>query len=68
MAPLCLSTPYVYFTASNRQTREELRSFAAEVEASNLPDAALFQRLQLDSWESAFRLLASALPESGAVL
>lgn len=60
--------PYVYFTASNRQTRDELRSFAAEVEASNLPDAALFQGLQLDSWESAFRLLASALPESGAVL
>lgn len=60
--------PYVYFAATGRSTRDELRLFAQEVAASNLPDAALFNGIELTSWDAAFRQLASALPDEGSVV
>lgn len=60
--------PSVYFTASRRSTREELRLFAEEVASSDLPDADLFAGLELASWDAALRLLASAVPDSGCVV
>lgn len=60
--------PSVYFTASGRTTREELALFAAEVAASDLPGAAVFDGVELGSWDAALRLLATAVPESGSVV
>lgn len=60
--------PYVYYAASGRPVREELRGFADDVASSSLPDAALFRDVELSSWEGALRLLASALPEGGSVV
>ncbi len=53
--------PSLYFTAS-RQGRHELALFAEEAAASNLPGAALFSGVRLDTWDAALRLLAQALP------
>lgn len=55
--------PYVFFTASSRTTNEELRLFAAEVSASSLPGADLFDGVELSSWDAALRLLAAAVPQ-----
>lgn len=60
--------PSVYYTASGRSAREELRMFTEEVAASDLPDADVFDGVELASWDAALRLLASALPESGSVV
>ena len=60
--------PYVFFAASGRPVREELRLFAEEVLTSNLPGAGLFAGVELASWDAALRLLAAALPDSGAVV
>ncbi|WP_211210887.1 ATP-binding protein [Sporichthya polymorpha] len=60
--------PSVYFTASGRPPREELRLFAAEVAASDLPGAEVFDGVELASWDAALRLLASVLPDSGSVV
>lgn len=57
--------PHVYFTASTRSTAEELRLFAEEVTASDVPGADLFAGVTLPSWDSALRLLAAAIPEDG---
>lgn len=60
--------PYLFFAASGRPVRDELRLFAQEAAASNLPGAALFEGVELASWDAALRLLASALPEHGGVV
>ena len=60
--------PYVFYTASGRSTREELRLFAEEVASSNLPGAAVFRDVQIASWDAALRLLASAVPDGGSVV
>ncbi|GAB7006409.1 ATP-binding protein [Nocardioides sp. AN3] len=60
--------PYLFYTAVGRPVQEELRLFCAEVAASDLPGAALFRGVQLDSWDAALRLLSSALPETGSVV
>ncbi len=59
------SVPYVYFTASMQEPAEELRLFAEEVAASNLPGADMFADVTLGSWQAALRQLASALPVDG---
>lgn len=60
--------PYLYFAATGRATRDELRLFAQEAAASNLPGAALFRGVEPASWDAALRLLASALPEAGGIV
>jgi AAA+ ATPase superfamily predicted ATPase len=57
--------PHVYFTASQQPMTEELRLFAEEVAASDLPGAATFSGVTLGSWEAALRLLAGAVPDEG---
>jgi AAA+ ATPase superfamily predicted ATPase len=59
------TVPNVYFTASGRSTREELRFFAEEAAASTLPGAGLFDGVSLDSWDAALRLLSAALASDG---
>lgn len=54
--------------ATGRPVRDELRLFAEEVVASDLPGAAVFDGVELASWDAAFRLLASALPDDGSVV
>lgn len=55
--------PHVYFTANAGSREGELAAFAAEVAASNLPDAAQFGSFDApSSWDAAFTLLASVLP------
>lgn len=62
------NVPHVFYAASGRPVREELRSFAEDIAASNLPNAALFRGVELSSWDAALRLLASAVPETGSVV
>lgn len=54
--------PSVYFTASTRPVAEELAMFVADVAASDLPGASTFAGVTVDSWDTALRLLATALP------
>lgn len=60
--------PHLFFAASGRPVRDELRLFAEEAAASDLPGAALFAGVELSSWDAALRLLASALPDDGSVV
>src|SRR3989337_2963432 len=60
--------PHVFFAASGRPVRDELRLFAQEVAASNLPGAELFSGIELAGWDAALRLLATALPDDGSVV
>lgn len=62
------NVPHVFYAASGRPLREELRAFAEDVAASNLPKADLFRDVTLTSWDAAMRLLASAAPDSGSVV
>jgi AAA+ ATPase superfamily predicted ATPase len=55
--------PHVYVTASGRTSAEELRLFAAEAAASNLPGSQLFAGVLPETWDAALRLLAAALPD-----
>jgi AAA+ ATPase superfamily predicted ATPase len=55
--------PHVFFTATGAPREEELASFAAEVAASDLPDAALFADFATpQTWDAALALLAGILP------
>lgn len=60
--------PHLFFAASGRPLRDELRLFAEEAAASDLPGADLFEGVELSSWDAAFRLLASALPDEGGIV
>ncbi|WP_415100301.1 AAA family ATPase [Nocardioides sp.] len=63
-----IDVPYLFFAATGRPVRDELRLFAEEVAASDLPGAALFAGVELTGWDAALRLLAAALPEDGSVV
>lgn len=63
-----IDVPHLFFAATGRPVRDELRLFAEEVVASDLPGAALFAGVELSSWDAAFRLLAKALPDGGSVV
>ena len=54
--------PHVWFTASMQPPGVELRSFADEVVASDLPGASTLRGVTPDTWEAGLRLLAGALP------
>jgi uncharacterized protein len=55
--------PHVFFTATGAPREEELASFAADVAASDLPDAARFADFAApQTWDAALALLASILP------
>jgi len=55
--------PHVFFTATGAPREEELASFAAEVAASDLPDAARFADFATpQTWDAALALLAGILP------
>lgn len=60
--------PYLFYAAAGRPVAEELRLFAEEVAASNLPGAGTFRDIELGSWDAALRLLATAVPDDGCVL
>lgn len=60
--------PHLFFAASGRPLEEELRLFAQEAAASNLPGAGLFEGVILSSWDAALRLLVAALPDDGGVV
>lgn len=53
----------VFFTASGAAPALELHEFRREVLGSDLPGRELFDGVELQSWEAALRLLASALPQ-----
>lgn len=56
--------PYVYFTAVGGNRNGDLAGFVDEIAASNLPDAALASEFAVpDTWDAAFRVLASVLPQ-----
>jgi hypothetical protein len=56
------SLPHVFFTATGAPREEELTSFAAEVAASDLPDAPRFADFATpQTWDAALALLASIL-------
>ncbi|WP_415080655.1 ATP-binding protein [Micropruina sp.] len=63
-----VGVPHLFFAASGRPPRDELRLFAEEVAASDLPGAGLFTDLELQSWDAALRLLAQALPVDGSIV
>jgi len=55
--------PHVFFTATGAPREEELTSFAAEVAASDLPEAARFADFAVpNTWDAALTLLAGILP------
>lgn len=55
--------PHVFFTATGAPREEELASFAAEVAASDLTEAARFADFAAPpTWDAALALLASILP------
>jgi len=60
--------PHLFFAASGRPVREELRLFAEEALASDLPGAAVFDGVELASWDAALRLLATAVGDAGSVV
>lgn len=62
------NVPHLFFAASGRPLREELRLFAEEASRSDLPDARLFDGVELTTWDAALRLLTSALPDDGSVV
>lgn len=63
-----IDVPHLYFAASARPVRDELRLFAQEVAGSDLPGAALFDGVELSDWDAALRLLATVLPDDGSVV
>jgi AAA+ ATPase superfamily predicted ATPase len=55
--------PHVFFTATGAPRDEELASFAAEVAASDLPEATRFAEFAVpQTWDAALTLLAGILP------
>lgn len=60
--------PAVFYAATGRPVREELRTFAEEVASSTLPSADLFRGVELSSWDAALRLLASAVGDGPSVV
>jgi uncharacterized protein len=57
------SLPHVFFTATGAPRAEELAGFAAEVAASDLPEAARFADFAIpQTWDAALTLLAGILP------
>ncbi len=57
------SLPHVFFTAAGVSREEELASFAAEVTASDLPEAANYAGFATpQTWDAALTLLAGILP------
>jgi AAA+ ATPase superfamily predicted ATPase len=55
--------PHVFFTATGAPRDEELASFAADVAASDLPEAARFAEFAVpQTWDAALALLAAILP------
>lgn len=60
--------PHLFYAATGRPIREELVLFAQEAAQSDLPGAALFEGVELTSWDAALRLLAAALPDSPSVV
>ena len=56
--------PHVFFTAAGGSRQEDLAHFAAEVAASNLPDAARFTEFTApQTWDAALTLLSGVLPQ-----
>lgn len=57
--------PHVFFTAIGGSRDEDIRGFAAELAASELPDAERFADFGApQSWDAAFGMLTSALPQN----
>jgi hypothetical protein len=55
--------PHVFFTATGAPREEELASFAADVAASDLPEAERFAEFAIpQTWDAALTLLAGILP------
>jgi hypothetical protein len=55
--------PHVFFTATGAPREEELASFAADVVASDLPEAGRFAEFAIpQTWDAALTLLAGILP------
>jgi uncharacterized protein len=55
--------PHVFFTATGAPRDEELASFATDVAASDLPEAARFAEFAVpQTWDAALALLAGILP------
>src|SRR4051812_30338679 len=56
--------PSLYFTAPGGGVTDSLRSFVGDAANSTLPDREVLAAGRPDSWDSAFRLLAAALPDT----
>ncbi|TYB59841.1 ATP-binding protein [Nonomuraea sp. PA05] len=55
--------PSLFYTADPQPQSDQIAQFAAEVAASNLQGASLFDGVAPTSWDSALRLLAQAVPQ-----
>lgn len=61
--------PQLFFTGARlAMQQDELRRFAAEAGRSTLPGRSLFDGTAPESWSSALRLLATALPDGPAIV
>ena len=61
--------PQLFFTGARLASpRDELGRLASEAARSSLPGAALFDGVTPDSWSSALRLIAAALPDGPAIV
>ncbi|MEP7738904.1 DUF234 domain-containing protein [Nocardioides sp. 31GB23] len=63
-----VDVPHLFFAATGRPVKDELRLFAQEAADSNLPGADLFNDVQLESWDAALRLLNSAVGDAGSIV
>jgi AAA+ ATPase superfamily predicted ATPase len=55
--------PSFFYTAAQEPLTNQLQRFIQDAAASSLPGAALFSELATDSWDTALRLLAQAVPQ-----
>jgi uncharacterized protein len=62
------SVPALFYAATGRPVRDELRTFAEDVAASTLPGAQLFRGVELSSWDAALRLLGAAVGDGPCVV
>ena len=60
--------PCLFYAATGRPVRDELRTFAEDVSFSSLPGAELFRDVELSSWDSALRLLGAAVGDAACVV
>lgn len=57
------NVPHLFFSAVRENLGEQLQRFRLDALESDLPGASLFAEVTPESWDSAFLLLANAIPQ-----